>query len=595
MMLSKIGFVSPLNPSLDTRLNICGVKALLSQDGIFYRDVFLEEPTSDILSTVNLLLVVEHKQISKQEQWKLLDLASNLPLIWIGIPPEDALPELLKMLKLSLSSMSVEQTKALRQLDIHKHAMTQWQEMPEERKVKLKYLEHLLTRRVHWDDETEEIASIHLLDGFKLGAAVLAVKTTPRRVIFTFPLGQAFAICTSTHRNPRNDMDMIDYPLYTAVDNLRTLLRNAIIWARPDGVLLRKYYWAADDTLLPQRDSSATEKLKKPAAAIPKGCFCMSHDLCGFSTDGLEFIKKTCKEHKVSTTFFDFPPFRLTKESASGHDVALHLPDNTTTEDIIRHKHELERIQGRKIYGWRRHGSTTEVNFPKIWRNMVEAGVKWATTFAIQTNSWLALSEATATGNRLPFYLIDVEKGEEMDLLELPTFDSQDAERLSNIHYGSRLNWRGFKNAVTQRLDFVQKHNLVSGYLLHGWTAGAKVEEGRNYGALDCQRMMDVILKMSKEREFTILTHQELYEWWAYRSKIECEYSNDGASLRLPGSEYTPVIALEFPGDRNVSMFVNGASVAPITWEEHPQRALVVINPKELGNDVELRVNRNAE
>ncbi len=580
MILSKIGFVSPLNPLLDTRLNICGVKALLSQDGMFYRDVSLEEPTNDILSTVNLLLVVDHKQFSRDEQQKLLDLASKLPLIWIGIPPEDTLPELLELLKLSHPSITVEQTKTLRQLNIHEHTMTRWLSVPEERKVKLKYLEHLLTRQVRWDDETEEVASIHLLDGLKLSSAVLAVKTTPRRVIFTFPLGQAFAICTSTHRNPRNDMDMLDYPLYTAVDNLRTLLRNAILWTRPDGVLLRKYYWAAGPW---------TAKIK--FLPIPKGCFCMNHDLCGFSADGLEFIKETCKEHKVRTTFFDFPPFRLTKESTGGHDVALHLPDNTTTEEIIQRKNELEGIQGRKIFGWRRHGSTTEANFPQIWRNMMEAGVKWSTTFGTQTNSWLALSEATGTGNRLPFYLIDVEKGEEMNLLEFPTFDSQDAERLSNIHYGSRLSWKGLKNAVKKRLDFVQGHNLVSGYLLHGWTAGAKVEEGRNYGALDCQRMMDVILRMSKEREFTILTHQELYEWWTYRNNIKCEYSNDGAILRLPGNEYTPVVALECPDERNLRVFLNGAPVAPITWEEHPQRTLIVINPKTLGNDVELRVN----
>jgi len=587
MILSKIGFVSPLNPSLDTKLNIAGVKAFLSQDGIFYRDVFLDDPTSGVLSSVNLLLVVDHKDFSHGEQWKLVDLASKLPLIWIGIPPEDTIPELLNILKLSHPSITVEETKALRRINIHKHAMTKRLSTPEERKVKIKYLEHLLTRRIHLDGDTEEVASIHLLDRVKLGAAVLAAETTPRRVIFTFPLGQTFAICTSTHRNPRYDMDMLDYPLYTAIDNLRTLLRNAIIWARPNGVLLWRYYWAANDTSKKQRDD------EKSATNIPKGCFCVNHDLCGFSDDGLEFIKRTCNKHEVRTTFFDFPPFRLTKESAGGHDVGLHVPDNTTTEEIIQHKHELERIQGREIFGWRRHGSTTESNFPQIWRNMVEAGIEWSTTFGIQTNSWLALSEATGTGNRLPFYLIDVEKGGEIDLLELPTFDSQDAERLSNIHYGSRFNWKGFVSAVTQRLDFVQKHNLVSGYLLHGWTAGAKIEEGRNYGALDCQKMMDLILRMSKEREFTILTHQELYEWWTYRSKIGCEYTNDGAILRFPDEKYTPVIALESLGDRKLRLLANGMPLTPVIWEEYPQRVLIVVNPKELGTDVELRCNAN--
>lgn len=575
MILSKIGLVYPSNPSLDTQLNLCGVKALLSQEGIFYRDVLLEEPTSDIFATTNLLLAVDHKQFSRDEQRKLLDLAAKLPLIWIGIPPEEAIPELLQILKLSHPSITVEQTKALRQINIHKHSMTQQLSTPVERKVKVKYLEHLLTRRVHLDDDAEEVASIHLLDGVKLGSAIIAVKTTPRRVIFTFPLGQAFAICTSTHRNPRYDMDMLDYPLYAAVDKLRTLLRDAIIWARPEGVLLRKYYWAAE-----------------PQFTIPKGCFCMNHDLCGFSDDGLEFIKKTCKEHQVSTTLFDFPPFRLTKESTGGHDVGLHVPDNTTTKEIIQRKSELEGIQGRKIFGWRRHGSTTESNFPQIWRNMVAAGIKWSTTFAIQTNSWLALSEATGTGNRLPFYLIDVEKGEEIDLLELPTFDSQDAERLSNINYGSRFNWKAFVKAATQRLDFVQQHNLVSGYLLHGWTAGAKVEEGRNYGALDCQKMMHLILRLSKERELTILTHQELYEWWTYRSKIGYEYTDDGAILRFPGEEYTPVVALESLGERKPRVLANGMPLTPVIWEEHPQRILMVINPKELGTNVEMRVHR---
>jgi len=553
--MMKIALVHPkaLRPGCEVELslNVLGVRALLDQEGIPYHTCSMEDCPAD----ADVVIAVDHKAATAEEQRRLAALAGTKPMIWLGVPPEGKMMSLL-----GLRGMRLDPDPYFRVLRLRRHATTNALKLDVERNLKLKYIPYLTGKPRSGPTMFREIAGLYLNDGRRLGPGVLVSGRAPRMVVFPFALGKAVAFQASRHGDVRTDLDLFDYPLHTTVDSLRNLLRGALRWAAPAGVLARVYYWPARGN------------------RIPRGCFCLNHDLCGFSPEGLKNIKDLCRKEKIRTTFFDIPPFRLKTGDADGHDVALHFPDTSSTAFIRKSKKELERIHGRGIRGWRRHGSTTPENWPRIWRNAAAAGIEWCTTLAVQTNHWIILSEATATTNRLPFQLIDCERGEKLGLLELPTFDSHDAERLADGRYGARLPWREFHRNVMQRMAFARRHNLLTGYLIHGWTAGVNRDTDKVYGATDAQRMMREVVRAAKRNGFMIAGHEELYDWWSWRSGIR----RDGDTFLLPSAAYAPVLEIFPPDGKRVRVSLNGEKTPLVNWPTRGSK-LVVLDPKRCG------------
>jgi hypothetical protein len=125
-----------------------------------------------------------------------------------------------------------------------------------------------------------------------------------------------------------------------------------------------------------------------------------------------------------------------------------------------------------------------------------------------------------------------------MKLLELPTFDTDDADRLGSIGYGMRLTWEEFADVVAKRLDHAAKHGLVAGYLIHGWTAGVDEESGTRYGGKDAQRMLPHIIDEAHARGMVAMDGDDMYRWWTFRRACEVDCGEDGPRLRTPGGDY---------------------------------------------------------
>jgi hypothetical protein len=141
---------------------------------------------------------------------------------------------------------------------------------------------------------------------------------------------------------------------------------------------------------------------------------------------------------------------------------------------------------------------------------------------------------------------MDVETGARIGLLELPTFDTDDADRLGAIGYGMRLNWEEFAAVAEKRLDHAAKHGLVAGYLIHGWTAGVEEESGTRYGAKDAQRMLPHIIDEAHARGMAAMGGDEMYRWWTFRRQCELDCSGDSPRLVTPGDEFEAEIEV-FP------------------------------------------------
>jgi hypothetical protein len=254
--------------------------------------------------------------------------------------------------------------------------------------------------------------------------------------------------------------------------------------------------------------------------------------------------------------------------------VALHLPDTATADELAQARRALEAQQGRTVRGWRRHGPSAQASYPGIWRSLVQAGLAWSSSFAVQSQVGLALSEGTATGCRLPFWVVDAERGETLPLLELPSLDTQDVERLTNLRYGARLSQWQFESHARSRLDLIQKNNLDGGYLLRDWAAGVTVELGRGYGATGCRELLVRAIEWSKERELALVTHEQVYDWWRSRSQCRVEVRARSVELRAPAMAYRPVLELLQPLGREepLALHVEGAAGEPTVWGERADR-----------------------
>lgn len=568
MKLLRLGLLSipgrPCNKGVHRRTASLGVEALLKQEGIPHTKIPRADSVAAVRQQCDALVLVGHAGLTETEQRKVVQLMRSVPTVWIGTPPPGEVSA-----ALGLKQFRTEQTGTLLALSLSRHPLTRLLKWQEERSLKLKYIPYVIASPSDLDAKVKAVGTLGLSDGLRLGPAVLARSRPPKCVAFLFPLGEVFAFYTGSHYDMRHDLDLYEYPLQPVMDALRTTLREAVRFVAPEAVLLRAYYWRPE------------------GRKIPTGCFLLNHDLCGFSREGLRFIKRVCQCEQVRTTFFDLHPFRLTGTDAPEHDVELHALDSTPASVLRKQRSELEAIQGKPVLGWRRHGSSQPESFPSFWRRAEAAGLRWTSSLSAQSTPWLSLSEGSATGNRLPYYVVDGEKGRELDVVEVPSFDTQDAERLSGFGYGCRLPWDTWESIVRRRLDYTARHNLLTGYLIHGWTAGVEVEDTYKYGARDCQRMMELILHLAKERGLVVLGHDELYEWWQYRAGVRCEIGKDSALLSLPDASMPIAVELFPPPGEASGALINGRKAALLPWSPRSS-VMIVVEPAREDRQVEL-------
>jgi hypothetical protein len=173
-----------------------------------------------------------------------------------------------------------------------------------------------------------------------------------------------------------------------------------------------------------------------------------------------------------------------------------------------------------------------------------------------------------ATGNRLPYQPVDLDAGETIQVLEIPCFDSGDDDRLSNFHYGPKMNRADFVDTVETRLDYAARHNLMASYLIHGWTAGVTTEEGKTYGALDAQRMLPLSIKMAKDRHLISLGCEEIYDWWIHRLHTSLELSTGTVDVEQPSYNWSMVLEFVPPSGTKLELAVDGEPVVPEVWIE---------------------------
>ncbi len=516
--------VHPENMTVEATLNLLGVQQLLEQEG-----VPLEVRTAAGLGGVprrpgDVLVVAELECLSDDEEAAVRGAVEELPLIWCGLPREDASVELWDLLGISEAGYSREGM--LRSLTLEDHPICAPFDWEAERRIKVKHIPHLLDEQGRI--EGERVLSLSLMDGHPMGPGLVVRDEAPRRAVWTFPLGLLFAMIACRHLDMRVDTECLDWPLMTCLDTLRGVLRETLRWCAPEARLARVAYWP------------------RIGGARPAGIAALTHDLCGYSEEGVRFICETCERYGVQTTFFDMPPIRLDAGEVGDNCIALHVAGDTPYEDVAAGLRALEERHGRQIAGWRRHGRTHAEHYPQIWRHMERAGVRWSNTFPAQSHPSRAACSPCGTSNRLPFDIIDIETGRRMALLELPIFDTDDADRLSNIGYGMRLTWDRFREVAELRLDFAARHALVAGYLLHGWTAGVREEVGRNYGALDAQRMLSHFIEAAQARDMALMTGDQMHDWWQFRRR--CEIDLDGEpSLAAPDDRWAAELEVSEP------------------------------------------------
>jgi len=526
------------------KANALGLQSMLRQEGLPFSTEALDSMRSPRPS--DLLLIAGSPDLPAAEARLLAAVLRCSRFVWIGEAPTSG--ALAGTLGLSgCKSEGVANTLYAMEIEQCPDGWTQL--LAHERRLKIKYCP-VLIGPPGGGKGFEEIASIRLWDGMRLGPGVLISKGAPRSVVVPVALGWAFAFNVSHHHHTRYDLDMMDSPLQVHSDLVRNLVRDALVWAAAPDFLLRPYYWPVT------------------GEQIPAGAFCLNHDCCGFSPQGLRFIRQVCRREKIRTTFFDYPgsgkataDFRLTRANSKEHDVALHIEDRSSFQSIQRAKQALEELQGRPVRGWRRHGPTLPESYPRVWRHVERAGIKWTACWGVNGGPWMLLSEGTTTGNRLPFHVMDVNKAQEMDLLELPSFESQDAERLSSFFYGQRWSWEEFTGAVRTRFEHAARHNLMTGYLIHVWTAGVKQEKRHQYGARDAQRMMEWVIRYAKRHRFCILGHEELYDWWSYRGSIRICAAGDSANVALPAGDHAVALEVLSHGGEVRSVRVDGRRV----------------------------------
>ena len=517
MNVIRVVLVYPSKMTVPGSLNLHGVQQLIEQEGLPLVVCQARELERKQLRAGDVLVVAESGCLDSEEEGAIAAAAKDWPLLWCGLPRENASSALLKIL--GIENPQCERNGFLRRLVLSEHPICSPFSEEYETRLKMKHVPHLLEEGSKF--RGEEILTIQLMDGNRLGPGALAIDESPRRVVWTFPLGYFFAVANCRHIEIRHDAEWLDWPLMVYLDVLRGVLRECLRWVAPESSLVRKYYWPVG------------------SGGKPTGVLALSHDLCGYSEDGVRYICDTCARHGVQTTFFDMPPIRLSRGEVGDNVIALHIHGGAELDDIIAGVRALEDRHGRKILGWRRHGDTQVEHYPQIWRNIEKAGIKWADTFPAQSHPNRARCSPCGRANRLPFDIMDLETGRRMNLLDLAMFDTDDADRLSAISYGMRLTWEQFKDMVEKRLDFAAKHHLIAGYLLHGWTAGVKKETGTLYGALDAQRMLSHIIEAAQARGMVCMGGDDLYRWWVFRRQTEIEIHDGKSSVVTPGDEFS--------------------------------------------------------
>ncbi len=507
--------VHPATMTVEAQLNLHGVQQLIEQEGIPLTVLTAGELADVEHGDADVLVVAEDGCLADTEEAAIIEAARALPLLWCGLPREDACPELLALLGIGHAEFS--RDGQVRSLTLRDHLVTRPFGRDHEANLKLKHIAHL-TAGTHLDGV--ELLTIGLLDGTRLAPGLVLRDEAPRRAVFTFAPGYLFALANCRHIDIRTDAEWLDWPVMAYVDVLRALLRRLLRWARPDDRLARLFYWPRVD------------------GARPTGVLSLTHDLCGYSEEGVRWICETCAHYGVPTTFFDMPPLRLDAGEVGDQCIALHVSDGTPQEEIDRGLRDLCERHDRAILGWRRHGSTQPSNYPGIWRRIEQAGLKWANTWPAQSHPNRATCSPCGTSNRLPFDLMDLETGRRMELLELAIFDTDDADRLGSISYGMRLDREQFADVVARRLDHAAKHHLIAGYLLHGWTAGVGEESGTTYGAAEARAMLPHIIEQARARGMTVMDGDAIYRWWTFRRRCRIDFGSDGPTIVAPDDRY---------------------------------------------------------
>ncbi len=517
--------VHPAQMSVEAQLNLHGLTQLVEQEGLAFELCAAGDLDDFALAAGDVLVIAELQCLTPDEELEIARAARTRPLIWCGLPREDASSELLEVL--GIRAMEFPPSYAiLTELRLREHQITAPFDQPWETNLKLKHVPFLNEGS---EIEGDEIIGIHLGDGAHIGGGVIARDGSPRQVVWAFPLGYFFAVATCRHIEMRRAAEWLDWPSMAYLDVLRGVLREAVRGCLPEASLARKYYWPTVD------------------GTRPTGVCVTTHDLCGYSEEGVRFIRETCEAHQSPAVFFDMPPIRLDEGEAGDFNIALHVSGDTSFEDIVAGKRALEERHGREIIGWRRHGRTEIEHYPQIWRDIERAGFLWGDSFPCQSHPNLATCSPCGTGNRLPFDIMDLETGRRMSLLNLQIFDSQDPDRLSAGGYGMRLDWPGFCEVVEGRLDHAAKHHLLAGYLLHGWTAGGTEDVGRFHGALDCKRMLGHIIEQARARGMFMMDGDGLYRWWGFRRDTQIRFDGGTPVAVTPSDEFTLELDLLAP------------------------------------------------
>lgn len=515
MDLIRAVVTHPGEMTVDAKLNLLGTQQLLEQEGVPLLVVPAGGLETADLRSGDVLVVAELECLTDGEEAAIADAARDAPLIFAGVPREGASAEFLGLLGITRSEYS--RDGLLRHLLLRDHDLTMGLGRPHEARLKLKHVSHLTKGT---EIAGYEMLTIGLADGMRLAPGLALRDESPRRAIFTFPVGHLFALSTGRHISRRLDHEWLDWPVMAYIDVLRVILRKLLRWSRPSVALMRPYYWPVS------------------SGVRPAGVLSLTHDLCGYSEEGVRWICEVCAEKGVPTTFFDKPPARLDAGEVGEHCIALHVGDEAMQEEIDEGIREFEELHGRTILGWRRHGRTSEESYPGIWRRIEEGGIVWSNTWPAQSHPNRSTCSPCGTGNRLPHDVMDVERGERMGLLELPIFDTDDADRLGSIGYGMRLTWDEFAEVVAKRLDHAAKHGLVAGYLLHGWTAGVGEESGTRFGANEAREMLPHIIDEARSRGMTVMDGDEMYRWWTFRRGCEIHMSGEGPRLVTRGDEF---------------------------------------------------------
>lgn len=509
------------------RINLLGVRTLLEQEGIPHK----VSRVGDVRPAEgDVLIIADIDSFDAAERRRAVGLVRRHPTIWAGQLSTSARG---LARALGVRVVATDQTHYLRIIALGRHSTTRPFTEPCERHLRIKHTPHAIMKP---RDGGREIAALMLDDGWRLGAAAVARDGEVRAITFAVPLGSAFAIRTGLHIDARRDADVHDFPISATVDILRAWLRECIVWVAGRRPVARVYQWPAGEA---------------DADDAPTGALVLSHDLCGHP-NGLARIRSIIEAAGATTTFFDIFPPRMKRGEPGRHAIALHLGDHSTADEFRASKETLEKRHGRTIRGWRRHGPTVAANYPAVWRNAEAAGILWGDTFPCQSHPSRSVCSPQPTSNRLPHRVIDTERGRRLRLLMLSVFDTDDADRLSNIHYGVKLPWPEFDRVVQARLDFAARHHLIAGYLLHGWTAAVRKDEGRSIGALDCQRMLRRSIDLARARGMMIIDCERLYDWWMLRGRVKIEPTEGGWTVRVPRSEFAPLIEIISGGRRRL-------------------------------------------